>query len=228
VRIGGDDRLYVYASSSRSIVSYSTATTVASDEKTFATNPIDMEDFVITQTGVIYFVDGSAGTIGRIDPAGHVSIEYRSGDSGGELEAKGLALSPDQGMLIVTDPASRFSWSLQIAADGSLENGEPFYRLEMPETGRYSGAMRVATDAGGAAYFVTAGRIQVCEPSGRVIEILNVPEFAPEAGWLESIAFAGANPSWLYVSQGGKLYRRPVRVTYAPAWAPVKPPKPLL
>ena len=228
VRIGADDRLYAYVSSNKSIVSYSMATTVASDEKTIATNLINTQDFVVSQTGVIYFVDGSAGTIGRIDSSGHVSIEYRSGDSGGELEAKGLALSPDQGALIVTDPASRFSWSLQIAADGSLENGEPFYRLEMPETGRYSGVMSVATDAGGAAYFATPGRIQVCEPSGRLIEILNAPLFSPEAGWLESIAFAGSNPTWLYVSQGGKLYRRPVKVTFAPAWAPQKPPKPLL
>ncbi len=53
----------------------------------------------------------------------------------GELIApKRLVLSPDQSMLVVTDTVSRYSWSFQIAADGTLINGEPFYRLELPET----------------------------------------------------------------------------------------------
>jgi hypothetical protein len=64
----------------------------------------------------------------------------------------------------------------------------------------------------------------VCEGSGRVVEILN----APEAGAVTGIAFAGSEPTWLYAVEGDRLYKRPVKVTYAPAWAPVKPPKPLL
>ena len=109
-----------------------------------------------------------------------------------------------------------------------LENGEPFYRLEMPEMGSKSEAKGVAMDAGGAAYFATPGRIQVCEASGRVIEILNAPEAGPDAEELTAVAFAGTGSTWLYAVEAGKLYRRPVKVTYAPVWAPVKPPKPLL
>jgi hypothetical protein len=30
-------------------------------------------------------------------------------------------------MLVVSDALSRYSWSFQIAKDGSLVNGEPFY-----------------------------------------------------------------------------------------------------
>ena len=55
----------------------------------------------------------------------------------------------------MTDGESRFSWSFQIAADGSLINGEPFYRLEMPEAGRKSGVQRVFEDADGQVYFAT-------------------------------------------------------------------------
>jgi sugar lactone lactonase YvrE len=150
-----------------------------------------------------------------------VRVVYGRGEI---VEPTGIALSSDQAMVIVTDAQSRFAWSFQIGADGMLENGEPFYRLEMPEMGSKSEAKSVAMDAEGAAYFATPGMIQVCEASGRVIEILN----APEAGAVTGIAFAGTGPTWLYVVEGMKLYRRPVKVTYAPVWAPVKPSKPLL
>jgi hypothetical protein len=94
----------------------------------------------------------------------------------------------------------------------------------MPETGWMSQVTGVATDAGAAAYFATPLGIQVCEPSGRVIEILN----SPEPGAVSRITFAGANPAWLYAVEAGKLYRRPVKITPAYVWAPAKPPKPLL
>jgi hypothetical protein len=120
------------------------------------------------------------------------------------------------------------AWSFQIAPDGSLENREPFYRLELPEDGWTREVKAVATDSNGAAYFATPKGIQVSEASGRIIEILNAPIPGPDASEPTSIAFAGSNPTWLYAVQGTRLYRRPVKVTYAPAWAPVKPPKPLL
>ena len=75
-------------------------------------------------------------TIGYIDGRGKTRVVY----SGGEIALpSGVALSPDQAMLVVTDAQARFSWCFQIAADGSLINGEPFYRLEMPESGWMSG-----------------------------------------------------------------------------------------
>jgi hypothetical protein len=131
-------------------------------------------------------------------------------------------------MVIVSDAQGRFAWSFQIAPDGSLQNGEPFYRLEMPEQGWTSHVESVQQDSGGASYFATPEGIQVCEASGRVIEILNAPESDPSAGNLSSLAFGGSAPTWLYAVQGKKLYRRPVKVEYAGVWAPEKPPKPLL
>jgi hypothetical protein len=94
----------------------------------------------------------------------------------------------------------------------------------MPEEGWMSHAEAVQQDAGGSSYFATPQGIQVCEGSGRVVEILN----APGPGSVTGIAFAGTGPTWLYAVEGDKLYKRPVKVTYAPVWSPVKPPKPLL
>ena len=127
-------------------------------------------------------------------------------------------------MLVVTDSQSRYSWSFQIAADGGLINGEPFYRLEMPEEGWLSGVESAVLDSIGQVYFATAIGIQVCEANGRVAIILN----KPEPGALSGIAFAGKDWSWMYVAQDDKLFRRPTKVAGVPAWLPVKPPKPPL
>jgi sugar lactone lactonase YvrE/predicted esterase len=221
LRIGADDRLYVAEPAQQQVASYGLA---GSGKKVVAKN-VEARDLAITQKGAIYFTDSAHKTIGLVDATGHMSTVY----DGGEIAIPtGIALTPDQSLLIVTDAQSRYSWSFQIAADGSLENGEPFYRLEMPELSWMSQTEAVATDAGGAAYFATPIGIQVCEPSSRVIEILNAPQPEAVGGPVTALAFAGANPTWLYVVQDKKLYRRPVKVAYAPVWAPVKPPKPLL
>lgn len=161
----------------------------------------------ITARSTLYFADAVHSTVGYID-------EKRALPSG-------VALSPDQAMLIVTDSRGRFSWSFQIVADGSLIHGEPYYRLEMPETGWMSGVHGVMEDSSGQVYFATPLGIQFCEANGRVAGILNPPEH----GVVTEVTFAGKNLDWLYVAEGGKFVRRSVKVTGAAVSNPTKPPK---
>jgi gluconolactonase len=116
---------------------------------------------------------------------------------------------------------ARFSWSFQIAPDGSLMNGEPYYRLEMPEAGWMSGVHGAIEDSAGQVYFATPIGIQFCEANGRVAGILN----PPEPGAMTDLVFAGKNLDWLYVLENGKLFRRSVKVRGTPVGAPAKPPK---
>ncbi len=233
LRMGANDRLYTYQPSTGDIVSSNTATGVASDQKTIARNLTAVEDFVVTQNGTIYFLDGSKATIGVIDSLGQPRIALKWTVLNGELTApRELTLSPDQSMLVVSDIVSRYSWSFQIAADGSLENGEPFYRLELPETTMLSwqsGTRGAVEDVNGMVYFATPLGIQVCMENGRVVGILNPPAPGATGAPITAITFAGGSDgSWIYAAQGGKLYRRPVKVTGATAWTLVKPPKPTL
>jgi sugar lactone lactonase YvrE len=216
LRVGPDDRLYASQPSLRRIVSYG----AGGDERLVARD-IEAGDIAITASGAIYFTDKENKTVGFIDTRGHTRIVY----DGGEIAVPaGIALSPDQAMLVVSDAQSRFSWSFQIVADGSLMNGEPFYRLEMPENGWMSNAGEVAEDSDGLVYFATPLGVQICEANGRMGEILN----APEPGPVIDLTFGGANPAWLYVIEGNYLFRRQVKVKAAVAWAASKPPKPLL
>ena len=232
VRMGPNGRLYTWQQSTGDIVSSNTATGTATDQKTVARHLPTLRDFVVTQNGTIYFLDGGYFTIGLVDASGEPKVLLHLKDLGsGIITPGGLGLSPDQSMLEMSDSISRYSWSLQIAADGSLINGEPFYRLEIPETDTLGWQVLsgpgVVEDADGAVYFATQLGIQIFMQNGRVMQILSPP--APDRGPLNAITFAGTGGArWIYVAQGFKLYRRPVKVTGANAWTLVKPPKPTL
>jgi sugar lactone lactonase YvrE len=127
-------------------------------------------------------------------------------------------------MLLVGDGMDRFQWSFQIAADGTLINGEPFQRLEMPEEGLFSGVAGLTMDSLGYLWATSAMGIQICEQPGRCSNILNKPEFNGTP--ISDIAFGGPDRTWLYVTQGGKLFRRQTKRVGVTAWELIKPPQP--
>jgi gluconolactonase len=216
LRFGADGRLYVAQPSRRRLVSYGPG----GDEKVVA-EKIDASDLAITKAGGIYFVDGAQKTVGFIDPAGQRRIVYQGGEI---MKPAALTLTPDQAMLLVGDGMDRYQWSFQIGADGALTNGEPFQRVEMPEEGLFSGVAGLAVDTLGYMWATSAMGIQVCEQPGRCTNILNKPRF--DSSPIESIAFGGPDRTWLYVTQGGRLFRRQTKRTGAVAWEPIKPPQP--
>src|SRR5262249_19603879 len=118
LRVGADGRLYATQPAAKRVVSYGPG----GDEKIVAQN-IQANDLALTKSGAIYFVDTAKKTVGYIDDKGQRRIVY----SGGEIMSPtALTLTPDQAMLLVGDGMDRYQWSFQVAADGSLVNGEPF------------------------------------------------------------------------------------------------------
>jgi sugar lactone lactonase YvrE len=216
LRVGADGRLYATQPGAKRIVSYG----AAGDEKIVAQN-IAANDLALTKGGGIYFVDTAQKTVGYLDPKGQRHVVYNRGEI---MSPTALTLTPDQAMLLVGDGMDRYQWSFQIAADGSLVNGEPFQRLEMPEEGLYSGVAGLTMDSIGYMWATSAMGIQICEQPGRCSNILNKPEF--NATPISDIAFGGPDRTWLYVTQGGKLFRRQTKRTGVTAWELIKPPQP--
>jgi len=216
LRVGADGRLYASQLARKRIVSYGTS----GDEKVVAQN-VEANDLALTAKGEIYFTDTAHKTVGYVDAKGQKRVVY----DGGEIAMPAaLTLSPDQALLIVGDGQTRFSWSFQVAADGGLMNGEPYFRVELPELTPNSEVAGVTVDSVGQIYFADAVGIQICEPNGRCAQILG----KPEVGKLTSVVFGGKDLNWLYVTEGGKVFRRAVKHTGVTAWGPVKPPRPAL
>lgn len=217
---GPDGKIYAAEPAHHRIVSFD----IDGDQKVVAQN-VEANTLVVTSHNTLYFVDEQTKTVGYVDTKGKVRFVYGAGEIG---RPSALTLSPDEGMLVVTDWQGRFSWSFQIVGEGSLANGEPYYRLEMPEQfgepdwlSRVSG---VAEDTTGMVFFATPLGIQVCEANGRLAAILNPPEH----GNIVNLVFGGKDRDWLYITENGKLFRRHTRVKGVAPGSPEKPPKPSL
>src|SRR5262249_38369828 len=140
----------------------------------------------------------------------------------------GVRFSPDHSFLTVADTAGRWVWSFLVQPGGSLINGVPFHRLEIPdevESGPLrSGADGMTVDSEGFLYVATKIGIQISDPAGRTPGILNKPQAADPS----NVVFGGPDLQTLYVTSGDKVFRRRIRRKGTLPWTVVKPPKPRL
>jgi sugar lactone lactonase YvrE len=133
----------------------------------------------------------------------------------------GVLLSADQSLLYVADYKGKWIWSFQVQPDGSLANGQPFYRMETPDESSMSYADGLTVDTEGYLYAATQQGVQICDQAGRVVAIINKPQNAP----LTNVLLAG---EMLYATSGDKVFKRHIRRKGVLPWAPVMPPKPRL
>ncbi len=184
---------------------------------------IDARDLAVTAGGAIYATDPAAHRLWWIGPGGAKRVVFEGIDS-----PVTPRLTPDHSFLTVTDSVERWVWNFQVRADGSLSNGVPFHRLENPDavgSGTLrSGAAGIAMDIDGFLYVASKVGIQISDPPGRSPGILNNPDRVDP----RDVVFGGADRQTLYVSSGGKLYRRAIRKRGATPWEVLTPPKPRL
>jgi gluconolactonase len=211
---GPDGRLYACQNGRKRIVAYA-----PDGAETAIAEGVNSNDIVVNQRGEIYFSDPEHKQVWFID-ARH---NKRVVDQGIGFP-NGLRLSPDQSLLLVDDSAGKWLWSFQIEGDGSLANGQPFYRLETSDESSASGADGMTVDTDGHLYVATRIGLQVCDQPGRVVAIINKPQSGP----LSNVVFAGPDLQTLYVTAGDKVFRRHVRRKGTLPWTPVKPPVPQL
>ncbi|MCC6366049.1 MAG: SMP-30/gluconolactonase/LRE family protein [Bryobacterales bacterium] len=215
---GPDGRLYACQNGRKRIVAYS-----MDGKESVIAEGVESNDLAVNARGEIYFTDPAHHRVWFVDARGQKRVAHE-----GIAFPNGVRLSPDQAFLMVADTAGRWVWSFRVQADGSLADGMPFHRLEIPdevESGPLrSGADGFAVDTEGYLYIATKLGIQIADPIGRVVGILNKPQSADPS----NVAFGGADMQTLYVTTRDKVYRRAVRRKGALPWAAVKPPKPRL
>ncbi len=219
---GPDGRLYACQNGRARIVAYST-----DGKESVIADGVNSNDLAINPRGDVYFTDPAGRRIWHLDANRKKRVVYQAGD-GGMLRPNGIRFSPDHAFLMVADTQSRWIWSFSVQADGSLANGVPFHRLEIPdevENGTLrSGADGMTVDADGFLYVATKLGIQIADPIGRTVGILR----KPGDGDPSNVVFAGPGLQTLYVTSGTKVYRRPVKRKGTLPWVAVTPPRPRL
>jgi sugar lactone lactonase YvrE len=92
----------------------------------------------------------------------------------------------------------------------------------MPDESSATGADGMALDTDGWLYVTTKTGIQVFDPPGRVVAIIN----KPQPGSLSNIVFGGSNRDTLYATAGDKVFKRPMKRRGAVSWELVRPQQP--
>ena len=131
---------------------------------------IDAHGLAVTQGGRLYVTEPKQKKVWLVEGQG----KKRVVDTG-IAEPTGIALTPDQSLLLVADAQGIFVYSFQIQADGSLAQKQPYFHLHLVEGDTGTAASAMVVDANGYLYVTTALGIQVCDQAGRVNGIVSRP-----------------------------------------------------
>ena len=215
---GPDGRLYACQNGRKRIVAFA-----ADGKESVIAEGVSSNDLAINPRGEIYFTDPQNKRVWFIDAKGNKRVAHE-----GILFPNGVRFSPDHAFLMVADTYSRWIWSFSAQSDGSLANGVPFHRLEIPdevESGALrSGADGMTVDTDGFLYVATNLGIQIADPAGRTVGILRKPNSSNPS----NVVFGGPDLHTLYVTSGDKVFRRPIKKKGTFPWVAVTPPKPRL
>jgi len=187
--------------------------------------PLDgPNDLVMDAKGGIYFTDPqfTAETTknqpGRavyyIQPSGKVVCVIPPGEF---AMPNGVTLSPDGKKLYINNTydneswwnadtdKDHFVWVYDVKADGSLANGKKFCELYLTadvleRQGRSSGADGMAIDVKGNLYVATWAGVQIFDPSGKFLGIINLPTYPTNC------TFGGKDFKTLYIASHDRIY----------------------
>jgi gluconolactonase len=176
-------------------------------------------DLVVSARGEVWFTDPHDRQVRFIDRRGRERVVNE-----GIGFPNGIVLLPDQRTAVVADYASRWVWSFTVGADGSLDNGQPFYRLETTDEALDAAPDGMAVDSEGFLYVATRLGVQVCDQPGRVVAIIR----KPQGSILTNVVFGGPDLDTLYATAGDKVFRRVLRRHGVFPWKTVSLPRPRL
>jgi gluconolactonase len=196
---GPDGRLYGCQNAKKRIVAFD-----STGKETPIAEDVQSNDLVVTRSGGVYFTDPEHQQVWYVPPKGEKRIVDR-----GLGYPNGLKLWTDQGTLVVADMKGANLWAFRIESDGSLSFRQPYYMMRVPSGKLDSGADGMTIDSAGRIYVTTHLGLQMFDPTGRLIGVIDKPQNA----WLSNAVFAGPNLDTLYVTCTNKVYKRKVNAT---------------
>ncbi|WP_088242296.1 SMP-30/gluconolactonase/LRE family protein [Calothrix rhizosoleniae] len=167
-------------------------------------------DVVVKSDGSIYFTDPPYGIKKEQEELGFYGI-YRW-QSGGKLtllnqemvRPNGIAFSPDEKKLYVSDSKKLHIRVFDVKADGTLTNGKVFAELPGPKDKGVPDGMKV--DIKGNIYCSGSGGIWIFLPTGELLNKIAVPKAVTNLAW------GGKNYQTLYITAGEAIYRIPLNI----------------
>jgi gluconolactonase len=169
-------------------------------------------DLVYKSDGALYFTDPPFGLpVGPADRRRELPYSGLFRWFGGRLDlltsdlsgANGLAFSPDERQLYVSDWDKRTIMSFDVSDDGTVANGRRFFDIR---------ADGLKVDRHGNVYAAGLGSVWVISAEGRALGTIKPPE-APT-----NVAWGDEDHRTLYVTAGAGIYRVRLEIVGSGAW----------
>ena len=213
--IGSNGTRYTAARLAKQILGYD-----AGKEQIVAEDIVG-NDLVVAANGNMYITEPDGrekpGKLWLITPAGKKQVV----DEGLKF-CNGLALSPDQTQLYVTESASQWVWVYFVQPDGTLTYKQKYGWLHVPDSSNNAWGDGIKCDTAGRVYVASRLGIQVLDQTGRVNAIIPVPN-----NYCSNLCFGGPDYNIMYVTCNNKIYRRRLNTrgsnTFEPPHKPVIP-----
>ena len=165
---------------------------------------VQPNDLVVTREGGVYFTETPKSQVTYIAAGGKPVAADVATKTDGPQKPNGIALSPDQGTLAVSDHGGQHTWVWRIEPDGRLSYRQPYMTLRVPQPEAPSKGDGMTCDAEGRYYVTSAVGLQMFDPTGRMGGVIAAPSDKP----IVSVAFAGPDLSYLFVAAGDKIFKR--------------------
>ena len=196
MKFGADGRLYACLNKRKQLAAYD-----KDGKEEILASDVQCNDLAVDQHGRVYITETGRKQVTLWEGPG----KMRAVDVGIPAP-NGIALSPNQETLAVSDYAGSAIWAFRVEADGSLGAKMPV--MPYSQFGRAPGPKgdAMVCDTRSRFYCCTSTGLQVFDPNGRPIGLIS----APTDSALTSVALSGPELSWLYVLTQGKVFKRKV------------------
>ncbi len=121
--------------------------------------------------------------------------------------ATGMTYRPDQWLLSVAEGHSKWVYSYQINADGTLSNKERYFHLHVADWDDDAGAESACYSLEGRQFIATRSGIQISADDGPTQVILPVPDGSRVTG----VCLGGKDGDTLFAFCGNKIWKRKVQ-----------------
>jgi gluconolactonase len=154
-------------------------------------------DLVITQQGELFYTAEKG--VFFLDAFGKKSqvTDQIAGPNG-------ICLSPDTGILNVSEYTGEHVWSFAIQPGSGAFHGDTYMTMRQPSDGSACKGDGMTIDTAGRFYVTSAIGLQMFDATGRISGVIA----KPSSSGMSNVAFSGPERKHLYATCGNAIYKR--------------------